>query len=180
QALRRAVSRSRGGGVKAEASPARQLDRFLAKFDPETRSLIRAARAALRRRWPGANELVWDNYNFFVIGYCTTERPSSAIVTIAAAAGGVGISFYRGASLPDPQKVLLGSGKQNRFVRLESVATLARPEVRALLEAAARQDRPPLARNRRGKLIIRSVSAKQRPRRRARTSSSKKERASRG
>src|SRR5262249_30748822 len=120
QALRRAVSRSRGGGVKAEASPARQLDRFLAKFDPETRSLIRAARAALRRRWPGANELVWDNYNFFVIGYCTTERPSSAIVTIAAAAGGVGISFYRGASLPDPQKVLLGSGKQNRFVRLES------------------------------------------------------------
>jgi hypothetical protein len=158
--------------VKAEESPTRQLDRFLSKFEPETRSLIRAARAVLRKRWPGANELVWDNYNFFVIGYCTSERPSSCIVSIAAAANGVGISFYRGATLPDPKHVLLGSGKQNRFIRLESVATLARPEVRALLAAAAQQERPPLAAGR-GRLIVRSVSAKQRPR-------SKKERASRG
>ena len=164
--------------AKGEESPARQLDRFLAKFDPETRGLIRAARAVLRKRWPGANELVYDNYNFFVIGYCTSERPSSCIVSIAAAANGVGISFYRGATLPDPHHVLLGSGKQNRFVRLESVATLAQPEVRALLEAAARQDRPPL-RATDGKLIIRSISAKQRPRRRP-GSSAKKERASRG
>ena len=158
--------------MKAEESPARQLDGFLSKFDPETRSLIKAARAVLRKRWPGANELVWDNYNFFVIGYCTSERPSSCIVSIAAAANGVGISFYRGATLPDPHRVLLGAGKQNRFIRLESVATLARPEVRALLAAAAQQDRPPLAPGK-GKLIIRSVSAKQRPR-------SKTKRASRG
>jgi hypothetical protein len=162
--------------AKAQESPARQLDRFLAKFDPETRALIRAARAVLRKRWPGAHELVYDNYNFFVIGYCTSQRPSSCIVSIAAAANGVGISFYRGAALPGPRHVLLGSGKQNRFLRLESVATLARPEVRALLEAAARQDRPPLA-ARGGKLVIRSVSARQRPRRRA---SAQKERASRG
>jgi len=163
--------------VKAEAeSPARQLDRFLAKFEPKTRSLIKAARGVLRRRWPEANELVWDNYNFFVIGYCTTERPSSAIVTIAAAANGVGISFYRGAALPDPKRILLGAGAQNRFIRLESVATLARPEVRALLDAAARQERPPFAQAR-GQLIIRSVSAKQSPRRKE---AAKKERASRG
>ena len=163
--------------MKAKAeSPARQLDLFLAKFEPRTRSLIKAARGVLRRRWPGANELVWDNYNFFVIGYCTTERPSSAIVTIAVSANGVGISFYRGASLPDPKRILLGSGAQNRFIRLESVATLARPEVRALLDAAARQERPPCAQAR-GKLIIRSISAKQRPRRKT---AAKKERASRG
>jgi len=160
-----------------EESPARQLDRFLAKFEPKTRSLIKAARAVLRRRWPKAYELVWDNYNFFVIGYSTTERPSHTIVAIAAAANGVGISFYRGASLPDPKRVLLGAGAQNRFIRLESVATLARPEVRALLDAAARQERPPFAKGQRGQLIIRSVSAKQRPRRKA---AAKKERASRG
>ena len=146
--------------MKAEESPARQLDRFLAKFEPEARSLIRAARAVLRKRWPGANELVWDNYNFFVIGYCTTERPSSCIVSIAAAANGVGISFYRGASLPDPRRVLLGAGKQSRFLRLESVATLAKPEVRALL-ALATELSPPFAQTH-GRLIVRSVSAKQR------------------
>jgi hypothetical protein len=59
---------------------------------------------------PTANELVYDNYNFFVIGYCSTERPSDCIASIAAAANGVGLSFYRGVSLPDPHGLLLGSG----------------------------------------------------------------------
>ena len=34
----------------------------------------------MRKRFPTANELVYDNYNFFVIGYCTTERPSDCVV----------------------------------------------------------------------------------------------------
>jgi hypothetical protein len=31
----------------------------------------------LRQRLPTANELVYDNYNFFVIGYSSTERPDA-------------------------------------------------------------------------------------------------------
>jgi hypothetical protein len=49
---------------------------------------------------PSANGLVCDNYNFFVIGDCSTERPSDFIVSIAAAASGVGLSLYYGATLP--------------------------------------------------------------------------------
>jgi hypothetical protein len=121
----------------------------------------------LRKRLPAANELVWDNYNFFVIGYSPTERPSDSILSLAAGANGVGLSFYRGATLPDPHGILLGSGGQNRFNRLESAKTLARPEVEALIAAAADQVRVPLPSSGRGRLIIRSVSAKQRPRRKA-------------
>jgi len=145
---------------------AEQLDSFIDKFSPEHQALIRAVRKALRIRFPTANELVYDNYNFFVIGYCSTERPSDCIVSIAAAANGVGLSFYYGATLPDPHKLLQGSGSQNRFVRLESVETLARPEVAALIDAAVAQGETPLPASGRGKLIIRSVSEKQKPRRR--------------
>jgi hypothetical protein len=144
----------------------KQLAEFINKFDQKNQTLIRATRKTLRGRLPTANELVYDNYNFFVIGYCPTERPSDCIVSIAAAANGVGLSFYHGATLPDPQKVLLGSGRQNRFIRLESVATLARPEVEALISAAVLQSGTPLPPSGRGKLIIKSVSKKQRPRRR--------------
>jgi hypothetical protein len=108
---------------------------------------------------------VYDNYNFFVIGYCSTERPSDCIVSIAAGANGVGLAFYYGATLPDPHKLLQGSGSQNRFIRIESVATLARPEVEALIAAAIAQGKNPLAKSGKGKLIIRSISVKQRPRR---------------
>lgn len=145
----------------------KQLQGFIGKFAPEHQALIRAMRKALRKRMPGANELVWDNYNFFVVGYSATERPSDSIVSIAAAANGVGLSFYRGATLPDPQKILLGSGAQNRFLRFESAKTLGIPDVRALIDAAIAQAKTPISASGKGKLIIRSISSKQKPRRKS-------------
>src|ERR1700732_344444 len=82
-----------------------QLASFIDKFDPKHAALIRSVRNALRTRLPTANELVYDNYNFFVIGYCSTERPSDCVVSIAAGANGVGLSFYYGASLPESAQV---------------------------------------------------------------------------
>src|SRR3984885_5886 len=147
------------------ANAEKQLKGFIAKFEPKHQDLIRAMRKALRKRLPTANELVYDNYNFFVIGYCSTERPSDCILSIAAGANGVGLSFYYGATLPDPHKLLLGSGGQNRFMRIESAATLARPEVEELIAAVIAQAERPLPGSGRGKLVIRSISKKQRPRR---------------
>jgi Domain of unknown function (DU1801) len=143
-----------------------QLAAFINKFNPTDQRLIRAVRRSLRKRFPTANELVWDNYNFFVIGYSPTERPSDSIVSMAARANGVGLCFLHGANLPDPKKVLLGSGSQTRFIRLDSPEVLERPEVRALLAAAIAQSGIPFRATGRRKLIIRSVSATQRPRRR--------------
>jgi hypothetical protein len=151
------------------AAAEKQLAGFIAKFAPKEQALIRAVRRSVRRLLPTAHELVWDNYNFFVIGYSATERPSDSVVSIAAASNGVGLSFYRGATLPDPKKILQGEGKQNRFIRLESAKTLDRPEVRALVAAAVAQARVPFAERGRGRLVIRSVSKKQRPRRRPKT-----------
>jgi hypothetical protein len=151
-------------GTSTSANAEKQLAAFIGKFSDTDQRLIRAVRRALRRRFPTANELVYDNYNFFVIGYSPTERPSDSIVSMAARANGVGLCFIYGARLPDPNKVLLGSGNQTRFIRLDSVGVLDRPEVKALVAAAIAQARAPLPTSGRGKLIIRSISAKQRPR----------------
>jgi Domain of unknown function (DU1801) len=150
---------------KKSPNPEEQLKEFVGKFDPKHQVLIRAARKTLHKRFPTATELVYDNYNFFVIGFCPSERPSDCIVSIAAAANGVGLCFVHGARLPDPSKVLLGSGKQTRFIRLNTADVLERPEVQTLLTIAAEQAKTPLLASGRGKLIIRSVSLKQRPRR---------------
>jgi hypothetical protein len=149
----------------SNAIPVKQLESFIGKFDSKIAKTLKEARQVLRKRFPTANELVYDNYNFFVIGFCTTERPSNCMFSLAANAKGVGLSFYYGSTLPDPHKILEGSGTQNRFIRLESAATLSKPEVKELLLAAVAQAKAPLPPTGRGKLIIRSVSAKQRPRR---------------
>jgi hypothetical protein len=148
------------------SSPAEQLATFIAKFDPMTAKLIRACRAEMRRILPAAVELVYDNYNFFVIGYGPNERASEAVLSIAAAANGVGLSFMHGASLPDPKKLLQGSGKQNRFLRLPTIDPLKTPEVLALIHAAVAHGKTPLPTSGGGYLVIKSISAKQRPRRR--------------
>jgi Domain of unknown function (DU1801) len=148
----------------------KQLKGFIGKFDPSHQAVIRVARKALRKRFPTATELIYDNYNFFVIGFGPTDRPSDCIVSIAAAANGVGLCFVRGASLPDPTKVLRGSGKQTRFLRLPTADVLEQPEVQTLLTTAAKRAKRPLPRTGRGRVIIRSVSAKQRPRRKAQKS----------
>ena len=67
-------------------SPEAKFAEFIGEFSAQNQALIQSIRAHLRARMPTANELVYDNYNFFVIGYSASERPSDCIVSIAAAA----------------------------------------------------------------------------------------------
>jgi TfoX/Sxy family transcriptional regulator of competence genes len=162
---RRAMQRAKRSGPDAP-NAGQQLNGFIGKFEPKYQKLIRAVRKTLRRRFPTACELVYDNYNFFVIGYSPTERAFDAIISMTAGASGLGLCFIHGAGLPDPRGLLLGSGSQTRFIRLESAEVLQRREVQALISAAVAAAKVPMPATGRGKLIIKSISAKQRPRRR--------------
>lgn len=151
---------------KSPLSPAAQLERFIDKFDAPNQSLIRATRKVLRKRFPTAHELVYDNYNFFVIGYSPTDRPSDSVLSIAAAANGVSVCFIQGAGLNDPKGLLTGSGKQTRFLRVSSVSVFEDPDVAVLMERAESAAKTRMPATGKGSLVIRSISAKQRPRRR--------------
>ena len=152
---------------RTPVSAERQLAGFIAKFEPKNQKLIRSVRKVLRKRFPTANELVYDYRKNFVIGYSPIERGSDAIVAMTADTDGVALSFNQGPLLPDPHKILMGNGRQTRFIRLESAKILLRPEVESLMTAAVRKARTPLRRSGRGELIIKSMSWKQRPRKRS-------------
>jgi len=160
-------------------TPEKQLAGFIAKFTPEVGALIRSTRKKMRERLPRATELVYDNYNFFVIGFGPNERPSDAIFSIAAHARGVNLCFLQGAGLPDPKGLLRGSGRVVRNIRLESATTLDRPEVRALIQVALDRAKTPMNAKGAHRLIIRSVSEKQRPRRAAASPAKKRKATSR-
>ena len=145
-------------------SPESRLNSFIDKFDAAVARQIRSVRKALRKRLPGAVELVYDNYNFFVIGYGPNERASEAVLSMAAQAKGVSICFIQGAKLPDPAGVLSGGGSQTRSLRLASAEVLSGVEVEALIKAALVLGKTPMPAAK-GYTVIKSVSAKQRPRR---------------
>jgi len=143
---------------------------FIAKFDPAIAQLVRSARRALRARFPTAVELVYDNYNALAIGWGPDERASHVIVSLAVFPRGLDLYFTRGITLPDPDKLLKGTGSQGRFIRLDSVAQLDHPSVAALLNAAVRQSETPLPTEGLGYTVVKSISSKQRPRRPGRSS----------
>ena len=146
-------------------TPEKQLAGFIDKFTPEMAKRIRAARKKMRERLPNAHELVYDNYNFFVIGYGPSEKAGEAIFSLAAQAKGLSLCFLQGAKLPDPKKLLRGSGNVVRNLRLESADTLDAADVRALMKTALERAKAPLDPKGKHKLVIKSISAKQRPRR---------------
>jgi hypothetical protein len=146
-------------------TPKAQLASFLAKFTPEIEALAKEILAKMRKRYPTALELVYDNYNALAIGFGPTERSSEAIFSIALFPKWVSLFFLQGAALPDPEKKLQGSGNVVRHIRLPSVATLDEPPVQVLMREAVTSAAISFDPHGKHRLIIKSISAKQRPRR---------------
>lgn len=146
-------------------TPTPQLAAMLAKFDPAMEKFGKAAHKKMHALLPTATQMVYDNYNFFVIGFGPSERASEAICSLAMDAHGIRLCFLWGKGLPDPEGLLRGAGNQVRNVWLDSAADLDKPAVKALLAEAVRRGKVAMPATGKGPLIIKSVSAKQRPRR---------------
>lgn len=148
-----------------EASPIKQLNSFLAKYNPEIASLARRALLKMRKRLPNSIEMVYDNYNALAIGFVPNLRPSDAVFSIVLYPHYVTLFFLQGAGLPDPNRRLEGHANRVRHVRLETAATLDDPEIVSLMNTALHRAKVPFDPKQRHQLMIKSVSAKQRPRR---------------
>ena len=156
-------ARPAAGVLKETAT---RIDTFIAKFDPAVARQIRSVRKALRKRFPGAVELVYDNYNFFVIGYAPNERASEVVLSLAAQAKGITLFFWHGVKLPDPHGLLSGSGKQVRSLQVADGSAIQQAAVEALIVAALALGKTPMPAEK-GYAVVKAVSAKQRLRRTA-------------
>lgn len=142
-----------------------QLDGFIDKFSPEIAAVTRDVLGRMGARLPGAYRLVYDNYNALAIGFGPTERSSDAIFSIAVFPRWVSLFFLKGATLEDPAGLLKGSGKQTRHIVLTRPELLDDAGVLDLMNAALSQTDNRIDEDTGGRLIIKSISARQRPRR---------------
>ena len=162
------MSTSHTQSVPERRSAEAQLRGLISKLAPAHERLIVATRRSLRKRLPTAHEVVYEYRDFFVISYSPNEHGYEGVLAIRASANGVRLYFNQGKGLPDPEKLLQGAGKQTRWIDLDGASALTLPAVASLMDEAIVRNRVPFARTGRGPVVIRSVSAKQRPRRRSR------------
>ena len=146
----------------ARRSAEAELRALIDKFAPAHLRLIGAMRRSLRKRLPTAHEVVYEYHNLgaVVISFSPNEHGYEGVLGIRADANGVKLYFNQGKELPDPAKLLQGSGNQTRSINLEGASALARPEVARLIDEAIARNRVPFALAGRGSVVIRSTSAK--------------------
>lgn len=147
------------------ASTKSQVDAFIAKYSPTVAREFRAARKLVRTYFPRGYELVYDNYNALGCGYSTRPTSSGVVISVVAYPRWVTLFFFHGTDLPDPEKLLQGSGRRIRSLRLQPFALLRTEAVRTLLSHATAPHGKLLAAEPGLRTIIKLVSAKQRPRR---------------
>jgi hypothetical protein len=146
-------------------TPKEQLDVFIDRFTPEVATVARRALVKMRKLTPGALELVYDNYNALAIGFSPTERAGDGIFSIALFPPHASLFFLQGAMLSDPTRRLRGTGTVVRHIVLVDLSVFEEPAVRMLFDLALARAKVPLDPKQRRRLIIKSISAKQRPRR---------------
>jgi hypothetical protein len=163
--LHYALDRLMPARLSSPASPAQQFAGFLAKFSPDVRSVATAALAKMRKRLPGAIEIVYDNYYALVVGFGPSERPSDAIFSLAIYPRHVTLCFLYGVELDDPERLLAGGGNQVRHIRLASASDLDRPAIKSLMTQAVNGAETPFDTRARRRMIIRMISKNPRSRR---------------
>lgn len=150
--------------MSAPAPARKALAGFLSEFSPGIQGLSEHVLPALIARMPGAQRLVFNNYNALVIAFSPTARTADCLLSIALYPGWINLFFAHGASLPDPERLLKGSGKAIRHVVLKRAADFDAAPVQALLKAALVGRPELLDPTAPGELVIKPGSPAPRPR----------------
>jgi len=136
-----------------------ELRGLVVKFTPTQQPLIAATRRSLRKLLPTAHEVVYEYRDCFVISFSPTGHGYEGVLALRGGTNGVRLYFNSSKGLPDPEKLLQGSGNQARWIPLEDASSLRRPAVAALIAAALARNRVPFASAGRGSVVVRATTA---------------------
>lgn len=116
----------------------RYLEQAIDRYSPEIASIARAALKILRKRYPGARQLVYDRRGSLPIGFASAHG-GGGVFSVVLYPRWVRFFFLEGAGLEDPEERLEGTGNQVRSIRLDTGAKiLNEPYLRALITAAVK------------------------------------------
>ena len=117
------------------------FEQILETAKPPARALARQARSFIQSVYPGVVEVPWSKQR--VIGYGVGPRKMSEhFCYISVSRDYINIGFMYGAELPDPEKLLGGTGKLLRHVRITDTKQLSDLALRELLNVSSKHRMP--------------------------------------
>jgi len=111
-----------------------ELEQFLTPYSPIVQALALKLRTLIGEIMPDSIEQLDPPAH--LIGYGLDRTYKGLICGITLHKAHINLMFARGTELPDPEGLLVGTGKQGRHVTIRQEADLENPGVRRLLVAA--------------------------------------------
>ena len=146
----------------SKSTPTADLARFLSRFPAGIVALTKKCLPKLRGAFPGTNEIVYDYAKSVVISFSESERGYEAIVSLAILPEAVRLYFDK--TLPDPKRILEGSGSKVRSITIESASDFDDGDIHDLIKAAIRHSGfKPGKPSTKGRMIIQTDGAKRKP-----------------
>jgi hypothetical protein len=115
---------------------ASKIEEILLKYDEPISSLGLQLREFILLQFEGCTEIPDLPANIIAYGYGTGY--SDTLCTIIPSKKGIKLGFYRGSELPDPEKLLTGSGKVHRYVEIKSQDDIKARALKQLLKEATK------------------------------------------
>jgi len=112
----------------------KQIDEFLSNYRDEVFTRASELREVLLTNLPGIIEQI--DVPAKMIAYSYGQKYAEMICTIIPSKKGLKLGFYKGVDLPDPDKLLEGSGKISRYVEIRSAEQIKSPALKKLIESA--------------------------------------------
>jgi hypothetical protein len=112
-------------------SDSERLKEMLASYPEGTQKLVKETRSYLIDVIPGVIEIIEKKEN--LIGYGFGPGYKDTICSLMPTKSGITMGIGWGTELPDPEKILEGSGKIHRHVKLKQLSDLEKPALKTLL-----------------------------------------------
>ncbi|MEO8713144.1 MAG: hypothetical protein ABI405_13515 [Parafilimonas sp.] len=143
------------------------LLKFLSACPEEKQKTVLWLRDFIWDQYAHCNELIWDNYNALAVGWSPTDKLSHIFCSIAVYRTNYNIhfGFYWGNEIADPEKKLIGNGKQYRYFLVKDLNEFPKAYIKKLMKEAYANSLGKVkdkAQLRKGETIVKSISAAKR------------------
>ena len=109
-------------------------EEILSRYEEKIAQLGLQLRVFLFSELKGINEEADATANIISFNYGKGYK--NIICVIIPSKKGIKLGFYKGSELPDPEKLLTGTGKVHRFVEIKSAHDINNPALKRLLKEA--------------------------------------------
>ena len=112
--------------------PTERVQAWLETFPVEKKPTINNLRRLISSVAPEAHESIYHG----ALGYGPTDAGFDRILYITVFETHINLGFFYGGFLPDPERLLIGSGKRMRHIKIRSLQESENPALTSLLAQA--------------------------------------------